>query len=277
MSLNFKSRLILRSKILTVIFFFSVHTNLIAIEHDLSLTNITKNETYPSTNKESIELSITSLDNAWNNRETLEGQKIILAFIKKAIALPNDFEITWRISRLVYFIANFGLGESLNNSEKMSIFEYGYKAGEIAKNLKKDRVEGYYWFAINLGKYSLAKSLFYALRTAPTARDALLQAAKLDPTYHWAGPYRILGQYYQKLPSTISFGDRKKAEEYYHKAIELAPKFRVNTTYLAARTQDTATELKLFEEAEKKPDLDGKIEEMRYKKIIENDIKEIKE
>ncbi len=225
--------------------------------------------------KNKIYLDVASLDQAWNNRDTKEKEDLILKFIQNVSIIPENFEIAWRISRLVYFIGNFGPGENLSNNEHIKIFELGYKAGEIAKNLQPNRVEGYYWYAINLGKYSLAVSLFKALRTADMARDALVKATKIDPSYHWAGAYRLLGRYYQDLPSGISFGDKKKAEEYFKKAIQISPNFRLNTSYLASLESDKDLKLKLYKEAEKKPNTDGVIEEERYKKDLKLNIENL--
>ncbi len=222
-----------------------------------------------------IELNIKALDKAWDSRETTEGEAAILKLVQSEPSIPENFEIAWRISRLVYFIGNFGLGEKLTREEHLQVFELGYKSGEVAKNLEPKRVEGHYWFAINLGTYSLTKGKFTALNTAVKARDALLEAAKMDPTYHWGGAYRILGRYYQDLPPVISFGDKKKAEEYFRKAIIIAPNFRLNTEYLAILESDKNQKIKLFELAAKKPDMDGSIEEARYKKDHEANIKNI--
>ena len=225
--------------------------------------------------KNEIYFDVASLDQAWNNRESKKGEDSILKFIQNVQNIPENFDVAWRISRLVYFIGNFGPGENLSNDEHIKVFELGYKAGEIAKNLQPNRVEGYYWYAINLGKYSLAVGLFKALRTAPMARDALVEAAKIDPSYHWAGAYRILGRYYQDLPSGISFGDKKKAEEYLTKAIQISPNFRLNTAYLASLESDKDLKLKLFKEAENKPNTDGTIEEERYKEDLKLDIEKL--
>ena len=120
-----------------------------------------------------------------------------------------------------------------------------------------------------MGKYSLAKGPLSALGHAKIGRDALLEAVKIDPTYHWAGPYRILGRYYQDLPKGISFGDKKKAREYFNKAIEVAPDFRVNLVYLATLETKHDSKLKILKLADAKPDLDGEIEELRYKKNLD--------
>jgi hypothetical protein len=41
------------------------------------------------------------------------------------------------------------LGEKLSRDEQEDVFYFGTQAGEIAKNLDPQRVEGYYWYAIN--------------------------------------------------------------------------------------------------------------------------------
>ena len=228
-------------------------------------------ENQPTQN--TVQMNIKSLDEAWMNREDLQGENSILNFVQSNPPLPEDFEVCWRVSRLVYFIGNFGLGRKLTQDEHLQVFELGFKAGAIAKKLEPKKVEGYYWYAINLGEYSLNKGLLTALTTATEARDALLEAAKIDPHYHWAGPYRILGRYYQDLPSTISFGDKKIARKYFEKAIETAPNFRVNTEYLGILEKDKETKSKLFEIAQQKADVDGKIEENLYKENIAADLK----
>jgi tetratricopeptide (TPR) repeat protein len=226
-------------------------------------------------NNNDINFDISSLDLAWKNRETVEGEKSLLNFLNHISNVPQNFDVAWRISRFVYFVGNFEPDSFFTPKQRTKIFELGYKSGEIAMNLNPERVEGYYWYAINLGKYSLSIGLLTGLKTATKARDALLHAAKIDPTYHWAGPYRILGKYYQELPSVISFGDKLKAEEYFLKAIQIAPEFRLNTAYLASLKSNKELKLKLFREAESKENIDGIIEEQRYKKDLETDIQKL--
>jgi len=224
-------------------------------------------------------LSISSLEHLWQERENPKKQSEILDFLQTYPKIEKNFEIDWRISRLVYYIGNFGIGKTLPKSEQVKLFQYGYKSAEVAKALEPNRVEGYYWFATNLGSYGLAKGILSALSNAKEGRDALIEAAKIDPSYQWGGPYRILGRYYQEVPSVISFGDKKKALEYYEKALSIEPDFRLNLLYLGVlqkKLGNTQEALRLFESAEKKPDKDGRAEENRYKQELKENIDKLK-
>lgn len=221
-----------------------------------------------------------ALDVMWENRQNVEGQKNILAFISEGETIPQNFDIAWRVARLVYFAGNFGVGyDTFKKDKKMEIFKYGYEAADIARKTKTDRVEGYYWYAVNLGSYGLAKGMFSALGYAEEARDSLLKSAQLDPKYHWGGPYRVLGRFYQEVPTFISFGDKKKAEEYFNKAIEIAPDYRLNTIDLGVLKKQQGKidlALELLQEARTKPNVDGVLEESRYLVELDKGIQTLK-
>jgi tetratricopeptide (TPR) repeat protein len=225
-----------------------------------------------------ILMSVESLDKAWEQRETKEAQEQIYSFVKEQLLVPKDYEIAWRVARLVYFCGNFGLGENLSDSEHVKMFLYGYKAGELAKKLNTNRPEGYYWFAVDLGSYGLAKGIFSALSNATAGRDALLEVAHIDPNYHWAGAYRILGRYYQEVPSFISFGDKKKAEDFFQKAIKLAPNYVLNKIYLGILYSELGRKeeaSKIFKDAESMPDIDGKNESIKFRAKLKESMKKI--
>jgi len=264
---------------------FNLFSNISYAQNDSAIKDKeTVSESTKETNtiaKETSEdqINIKILDKLWDNRETNEGEQEIINFFKKEIKVPNDFNISWKISRLVYYYGNFMQVETLTKSEKTKVFKYGYEAGEMAKKLEPKRVEGFYWYAINLGSYGLSKGIFSALNNAKPGRDALIEASKIDPKYQWCGPLRILGRYYQEVPGgLISFGDKKIAEEYYNKAIQSCPEFRLNTMYLGIlkkKAGDKNVALELFKKAQTLPDVDGKIEEKRYAKELAENIKSV--
>lgn len=219
---------------------------------------------------------VQALDKLWNNRQSIEGQKTIFSFITNEETIPQNFEIAWRVARLVYFAGNFGFDHnSFTKEEKVKLFKYGYTAADIARTEKPERVEGHYWYGVNLGSYGLAKGVFSALGHAEDALNALLKSAEIDPKYHWAGPYRVLGRFYQEVPSFLSFGDKKKAEEYFNKAISLAPDYRLNTINLGVLKKEQGKidiALDLLKKAKNKPNVDGSLEEKRYLEELEKGI-----
>ncbi|BBH51725.1 hypothetical protein [Fluviispira sanaruensis] len=236
-------------------------------------------DTNQKTEQIKVTYSIKQLDLLWEKRHDEPTEKEIAALLKSRYKIPNDFEIAWKIARLAYYGGNFILREKFTSDDKIKIFKFGYEAGEIARKVNPNRVEGHYWYAIDLGSYGLEKGIFTALSNAKPGRDALIEAAKIDPNYHWAGPYRILGRYYQELPGgIISFGDKKIAEDYFNKAIKTSPKFRLNTMYLGVlkeKTGDKNLALELFKKAETLPNVDGTTEESRYAKELAENIKSV--
>lgn len=216
------------------------------------------------------------LDKLWSTRQSPKVQKEILNFILNEEPIPQDFDVSWRVARLVYFAGNFGIGyDSFNKDEKIKIFKYGFTAANIARIEKPDKVEGHYWYGVNLGAYGLAKGVFSALGHAEDALNALLKSAEIDPKYHWAGPYRVLGRFYQEAPTLISFGDKKKAEEYFNKAIEVAPHYRLNTIYLGVLKKEQGqieAALELLKKAKTKLNTDGNLEEARYLEALDKGI-----
>jgi tetratricopeptide (TPR) repeat protein len=246
-------------------------------EENSSIDTESSKETKVQIKEDTINLKL--LDKMWDNRQSPEGEQEIIQFIQNEPELPKDFNISWKVARLVYFSGNFSLLQKSPNDEKIKLFKYGYTAGLAAKELEPKRVEGYYWYAINLGSYGLVKGIFSALSNAKAGRAALLEAAKIDPNYQWCGPLRILGRYYQEVPGgIISFGDKKIAQEYFQKAIQTCPNFRLNTMYLGIlkkKKGEKSEALELFKKAQALPDVDGKNEEKRYAKELAENIKSV--
>ena len=273
MNTKYKTNTFRKFKILTSLISIALVQNF-ALANQNSQVNT---ETTKEINAETINLKL--LDKMWDNRQTPEGEQEIIQFIQAEPEVPKDFNISWKVARLVYFSGNFSLMQKSTNDDKIKLFKYGYTAGLIAKELEPKRVEGYYWYAINLGSYGLVKGIFSALSNAKAGRDSLLEAAKIDPTYQWCGPLRILGRYYQEVPGgIISFGDKKIAQEYFQKAIQTCPNFRLNTMYLGIlkkKEGEKSEALELFKKAQALPELDGKNEEKRYEKELAENIKSV--
>jgi tetratricopeptide (TPR) repeat protein len=78
--------------------------------------------------------------------------------------------------------------------------------------------------AIILSTYAEAKGSLDALALVEAARDAALQAAKIDDRAVEAGAYTVLGVLYYKVPGwPIGFGSNRKARQYLDQALAIAP------------------------------------------------------
>ncbi|NBX15979.1 MAG: hypothetical protein EBR09_01290 [Proteobacteria bacterium] len=217
----------------------------------------------------SIESNVSSLDAAWNSRHEMHAK--IVDFLKRKQALPEDYEVLWRLSRLSYYGGFFALPSGSNSEEKMEIFQVGVDSGDKARRAAPARVEGHYWYAVTLGGWGIAKGILNALSSAKPMREALTEAIKIDPKYHYAGPLRVRGRLYNKLPGVISFGDNKLALEDLKKAAHLAPESKLNHIYLAEvqnKLSGKAEALKTLEYAKTLPDVVGVTEEATYRKDI---------
>jgi hypothetical protein len=227
----------------------------------------------PSTGNNSSQIvfepTVKALDAIWAVRHELHAK--IIEFLKKKPALPEDYEVLWRLSRLSYYAGFFALPQGVAADEKMAIFQVGSESGDKARRLAPARVEGHYWYAVTLGGWGIAKGILNALSSAKPMRESLTEAIKIDPKYHFSGPLRVRGRLYNKLPGMISFGDNKLALEDLKRAVSLAPESKLNHIYLAevqSKLQSKAEALKTLEFAKSLPDVVGVSEEASYRKEI---------
>jgi tetratricopeptide (TPR) repeat protein len=214
------------------------------------------------------------LDSCWKNRENIKNQQTIIDYLQTKPTVPNNYNIAWKTARLVYFIGNYGVGEKqfVDTKAGVALFDYGVNSGKVAMKLtpdSPDSVEGYYWYAIDLGSYGLAKGIVASAWQAGDGMKALKYAMKHNPTYHWYGSSRVLGRYYQELPGIFG-GSSSKAEELLLSATKNEPKFDNNWIYLGQYYNSEGDYKKGLESCEHAlalgDSLDGAYEEARYRR-----------
>ena len=224
------------------------------------------------------------LDRVWQNREKLTNkeQTNIANYYLTASNEPSDYAIAWKTARLIYFLGNYGVGEERftvkNKDEGVKLFNYGVKVGKLAMSLDPSKVEGYYWYAVDLGSYGLAKGILAAASSAGDGMDALKAAKKIDPSYQWYGSSRILGRYYQELPGVFG-GSNKKALALYEEATQKSANSSVNWLYLGRYylKDGYATKgLEMCIKGASLPNVDGKLEESRYKRELNECVSDAK-
>ncbi len=225
-------------------------------------------------------LSLNLLDSCWRERQNIITQKSLGDYLLSAPFVPDDYEITWKTARLVYFIGNFGVGEKrfVDTKEGVKLFYYGVGLGKSAIKLNQSKVDGHYWYAINLGSYGLAKGILFAAANAKSGMNALKKAMEIDPSYEFYGSSRILGRYYQELPRIFG-GSNAKALEMFLNATKNSPEFDNNWLFLGRfylSIKDYTNALSICTNASKLPAQEGDAEEVRYKKEINKCIKDAK-
>lgn len=222
-----------------------------------------------ATSNAAIDPTTASLEAVWDKRASMHPQ--IVAFLKSRPRLPDEYDVQWRVSRLAYYAGFFATTDA-QKAERMEIFRVGSEAGEKARKMQPGRVEGHYWYAISVGGLGIAKGIMASLSSAEPMREALDEAVKLDARYHFAGPLRVRGRLYYKLPGgIISFGDNKKAFADLKKAVELGPESKLNYVYLAEvveKLESAGAALKVLEIAKRLPDVAGEQEEASYRRDL---------
>ena len=136
-------------------------------------------------------------------------------------------------------------------------------------------------------QYAGFKGGIGALKYAKEARRHLEKSVKLDPQLYQAAAHTILGSLYYRVPGwPVGFGNKKKAEQNYKKAVEIAPQgIDANFTYAQflfreKRYNEAKTFLLLAQKATPRPErprADKHLQERIVKRLGEVEEQLVKE
>ena len=140
----------------------------------------------------------------------------------------NEYEILWRLGRALFFLGQ----EAPDKDSALSNYCQGVVACEQAVAIAPERVEGHFWLAVNLALAAQTHRRVPGIRKARRAMRELHQAIQIDPSYHGAGPLRVLARLQHKLPRLLG-GGFGRARTNYKAAINLAPENTVTRIYFA--------------------------------------------
>jgi tetratricopeptide (TPR) repeat protein len=151
-----------------------------------------------------------------------------------ARALRDDYDAQWQAAQALAFLAE--------NETRPAFRREAAKCGVVlarrARELQFDRVEGHYWYAINVGLLADADRS-YGLEAVGEMESALKRAMEVDERYDFAGPLRVLGILHLRTPAPpASIGSPRKGLRLLQRAVELFPDYPENFLYLAEALRD---------------------------------------
>lgn len=164
---------------------------------------------------------------------TLAGMTEV-ARLREAVArsLPDDYDAQWQAAEALAFLAE-------NGTTRIESAKLGLALARDGRQLRPDRVECHYWYAINVGLLADADRS-YGLNAVGEMETALRRAGELDERYDFAGPLRVLGILHLRTPAPpVSIGSARKALRLLQRAQQLFPDYPENDLYLAEALRDT--------------------------------------
>jgi tetratricopeptide (TPR) repeat protein len=168
-------------------------------------------------------------DALYGERERIENIRASVELLESAtVAADADFETMWRSGRALFFLGQ----EAETKTAAREFHARGALFSERAARREPNRVEGHFWLGVNLALQAQATNPLTAIRLALRARRSLERAVRIDPSFHDAGPLRVLARLKHKLPRLLR-GGRALAQADFVRAIELAPSNTVTRIYFA--------------------------------------------
>jgi tetratricopeptide (TPR) repeat protein len=151
-----------------------------------------------------------------------------------ARSLRDDHDAQWQAAQALAFLA-----ENETRVEfRREAAERGVVLARHARDLRPDRVEGHYWYAISVGLLADADRT-YGLDAVGEMEVALKRAIEIDERYDFAGPVRTLGILHLRTPAPpASIGSPRKGLRLLQRAVELFPDYPENFLYLAEALRD---------------------------------------
>ncbi len=154
--------------------------------------------------------------------------------IRTTGTIPLDFKGRIALAKMQAHDAEQGPAASRITAAKL-----GIAAANAARTDNPDRVEGHYWYAINVGLLADADRL-YGVKAVEEMQTSLQRAIEIDEKYDEAGPLRVMGILLVRAPGPpVSSGSPRKGLRFLQRAVALAPDYPENQLYLAEALQAT--------------------------------------
>lgn len=183
-------------------------------------------------------IRLSDWDEMWEQRH--DGVATLASEIQRAVVSSEpSYNVLWRHARLEHFQALQAEDEDAA-ARARHLFAADIQAGKAVK-LEPERIEGLFWAGVASIEAARARGGLAAANALRTARKRLESAAALDETFHFAGPYRVLGRIAQRAPKLLG-GDLKAAQEFYRRSLEIAFDHSTTLLYLAEAQREAGEE-----------------------------------
>jgi thioredoxin-like negative regulator of GroEL len=157
---------------------------------------------------------------------------------------PHDFEAAWKLARAYYW-----LGGRDQADRRRPDLERGITAAEQAVMVDKDRPEGYFWKAANMGALAESFGLRQGIKYRGQIKDALETVLRIAPAFQQGSADRALGRWYLKVPALFG-GSKKESEAHLRRSLTYNSNshasrfFLAETLFAMDRDEEAIDELK---------------------------------
>jgi tetratricopeptide (TPR) repeat protein len=131
---------------------------------------------------------------------------------------PKNFEAAWKAARSLRYYAETAKQTSAKGWKEIckKTGKEGMEYAQKAIDLQKDKADGYYWYALNVGIYSDGVSILTAISEGlkDKTQSSFEKVLKLDKNYEKCAALVGIGRFWSVLPFPMR--DRKKALKYFN-------------------------------------------------------------
>jgi tetratricopeptide (TPR) repeat protein len=162
-----------------------------------------------------------------SNVESARRAADIWAAVVENSKSPSAFVAAWKLSRACYW-----LGGHANESSRRGFLERGVEAGRKAIAIQRDRPEGYFWMAANMGALAESFGMRQGLKYRKSIKEALETVLRIDPGFEDGSADRALGRWYAKVPHLFG-GSEREAEAHLRASLKYDPNNTASHLFLA--------------------------------------------
>jgi tetratricopeptide (TPR) repeat protein len=198
----------------------------------------------------------------WEERgDRAKAEQAIQKWEEAAKLDPTQFKIPLKLSYAYYFMAHVHDRWEEGSTKKMEAwYSRGIKVAERAiflqnpdfkkqieaeakwqdavKSVKKEGIASLYWYATNLGKWSLIQGITTTLGNKTRIKSTMEQVLELDEGFYHGAPHRYFGVYEAKIPGGSVEASGKSFDQAIALSGDYLDTYVLKAQYFAAKTQD---------------------------------------